>query len=52
MLWDYSLTCLLRQYIIIVVTFGLSFSILMGVTLLGFITFKFNFLSILMPGAH
>ena len=34
----------------IVVTFGLSFSILMGVTLLGFITFKFNFLSILMPG--
>ena len=46
---DYSLTCLLRQ-LHIVVTFGLSFSILMGVTLLGFITFKFNFLSILMPG--
>ena len=34
----------------IVVTFGLSLSIIIGVTLLGFITFKFNFLSILIPG--
>ena len=34
----------------IVVTFGLSLSILIGVTLLGFLTFKLNFLSILMPG--
>ena len=34
----------------IVMTFGLSLSILIAVTLLGFITFKLNFLSILMPG--
>lgn len=34
----------------IIITFGLSLSILIAVTLLGFITFKFNFLSILMPG--
>ena len=33
----------------IIVTFGLSLSIVMGVTLLGFFIFKFNFLSILMP---
>ena len=34
----------------IVMTFGLSLSILIAVTLLGFTTFKLNFLSILMPG--
>nr|YP_009020809.1 ATP synthase F0 subunit 6 [Polymastia littoralis]AHM12890.1 ATP synthase F0 subunit 6 [Polymastia littoralis] len=34
----------------IVMTFGLSLSIMIAVTLLGFITFKLNFLSILMPG--
>jgi F-type H+-transporting ATPase subunit a len=34
----------------IIVTFGLSLSIITGVTLLGFLTFRFNFLSILMPG--
>ena len=34
----------------IVMTFGLSLSIIIAVTLLGFITFKINFLSILMPG--
>jgi ATP synthase subunit 6 len=34
----------------IVVTFGLSLSILITVILLGFRTFKLNFLSILMPG--
>lgn len=34
----------------IIVTFGLSFSILIGTTLLGIIKFKWNFLSILMPG--
>lgn len=34
----------------IVMTFGLSLSILIAVTLLGLITFKLNFLSILMPG--
>ncbi len=34
----------------IIITFGLSLSILIAVTLLGFITFKFNFLSIFMPG--
>lgn len=34
----------------IVVTFGLSLSILIGTTLLGFLTFKWNFLCILMPG--
>lgn len=33
----------------IVITFGLSFSILIGVTLLGVLTFKFNFFSIFMP---
>ena len=33
----------------IIVTFGLSLSIIIGVTLLGFLTFKFNFLSILTP---
>lgn len=34
----------------IVVTFGLSLSIIVGVTILGFMAFKFNFLSILVPG--
>lgn len=34
----------------IIMTFGLSLSIIIAVTLLGFITFKINFLSILMPG--
>ena len=34
----------------IVMTFGLSLSIIIAVTLLGFITFKVNFLSIFMPG--
>nr|WRI02249.1 ATP synthase F0 subunit a [Acanthella acuta] len=34
----------------IIMTFGLSLSIIMAVTLLGFLTFKINFLSILMPG--
>lgn len=34
----------------IVITFGLSLSILIGVTLLGIIKFKWNFLSIFMPG--
>ena len=34
----------------IVMTFGLSLSIIIAVTLLGFITFKGKFLSILMPG--
>lgn len=34
----------------LIVTFGLSLSIIIGVTLLGFLTFRFNFLSILMPG--
>ena len=34
----------------IVMTFGLSLSIIIAVTLLGFITFKSKFLSILMPG--
>lgn len=34
----------------IVVTFGVSLSIVMGVTMHGFMTFKFNFLSILVPG--
>ena len=33
----------------IVITFGLSFSILIGVTLLGVFTFKWNFLSMFMP---
>lgn len=34
----------------IIITFGLSLSIIIAVTLLGFVTFKINFLSILMPG--
>ena len=34
----------------IVITFGLSLSILIGVTLLGIIKFKLDFLSIFMPG--
>ena len=34
----------------IIMTFGLSLSIIIAVTLLGFVTFKINFLSILMPG--
>lgn len=34
----------------IIMTFGLSLSIIIAVTLLGFIAFKINFLSILMPG--
>nr|YP_001633635.1 ATP synthase F0 subunit 6 [Negombata magnifica]CAM06600.1 ATP synthase F0 subunit 6 [Negombata magnifica] len=34
----------------IVVTFGLSLSIMTAVTLLGFLTFKIEFLSILVPG--
>ena len=34
----------------IVMTFGLSLSIIIAVTLSGFISFKLNFLSILMPG--
>lgn len=34
----------------IVITFGLSLSILVGVTLLGIIKFKWDFLSIFMPG--
>ena len=34
----------------IIVTFGLSLSIIIGVTLLGFLTWKIDFLSILMPG--
>lgn len=34
----------------VVMTFGLSLSIMIAVTLLGFITFKLNFLSIFMPG--
>ena len=34
----------------IVMTFGLSLSIIIAVALLGFINFKLNFLSILMPG--
>nr|ATI10784.1 ATP synthase F0 subunit 6 [Plenaster craigi] len=34
----------------IVMTFGLSLSIIIAVTLLGFIAFKINFLSIFMPG--
>ena len=34
----------------IVVTFGLSLSIIMGVTILGFRRFKLKFLSILVPG--
>lgn len=33
-----------------VVTFGLSLSIIVGVTILGFMAFKLNFLSILVPG--
>lgn len=34
----------------IIMTFGLSLSIIIAVTLLGFVNFKINFLSILMPG--
>ena len=34
----------------IVITMGISVSIIIAVTLLGFLTFKLNFLSILMPG--
>lgn len=34
----------------IVITLGISLSIIMAVTLLGFFNFKLNFLSILMPG--
>lgn len=34
----------------LVMTFGMSLSILIAVTVSGFITFKFDFLSILMPG--
>lgn len=34
----------------IVITFGLSLSIIIAVALLGFVNFKLNFLSILMPG--
>ena len=34
----------------IVMTFGLSLSIMIAVTLLGFITFQLNFLSIFTPG--
>ena len=34
----------------IVVTFGLSLSIMIGVTILGFLTFKIEYLSILVPG--
>ena len=34
----------------IVMTFGMSLSIIIAVALLGFINFKWNFLSILMPG--
>ena len=34
----------------IVMTFGLSLSIMIAVTLLGFITFRLNYLSIFTPG--
>lgn len=34
----------------LVMTFGMSLSIIIAVTISGFISFKFNFLSILMPG--
>lgn len=34
----------------IIITFGLSLSIMIAVTILGLITFKLDFLSILMPG--
>lgn len=34
----------------IIITFGMSLSIMIAVTILGFTTFKLNFLSILMPG--
>nr|YP_001648563.1 ATP synthase F0 subunit 6 [Ptilocaulis walpersi]ABW83884.1 ATP synthase F0 subunit 6 [Ptilocaulis walpersi] len=34
----------------IIITFGMSFSIIIAIIISGFITFKLNFLSILMPG--